>query len=46
MIPCQSCYICGTWRSEEVGKGEVLKSSCGRASHKIARPIFFLWRVS
>ena len=29
LVPCHSCYIYGTWRSEEVGRGEVLKSSYG-----------------
>ena len=29
MVPCHSCYIYGTWRSKEVGRGEVLKSSYG-----------------
>ena len=26
---CHSCYIYGTWRSKEVGRGEVLESSSG-----------------
>ena len=24
MLPCHSCYICGTWRSKEVGVFKVI----------------------
>ena len=38
MFLCQSCYICGTWRSKEVGS---LKLSCGgkERSHKQKEPL-------
>ena len=35
MVPCHSCHIYGTWRSKEVGRGEVLKSSNGRGGQVI-----------
>ena len=29
MVPCHSCNVFRTWRSKEVGRGEILKSSVG-----------------
>ena len=33
MLPCHSCYICGTWRSKEVASG-FLKLSYGGQGEK------------
>ena len=35
MLPCHSCYICGTWRSKEIPRGGSKLSYGGKGkSHK------------
>ena len=47
MVPCHSCYIYETWRSKEVVRGEILKSSHGGggASHKGRGPTFMPYSI-
>ena len=43
MVPCHNCFIHEVWRSKELGRGEVLKSSySGVGKSQLGGPNF-MW---
>ena len=42
MLPCHSCYIYGTWRSEEVGEFKVIAYTYGGKLKGATKSKFFI----